>query len=136
MGLRATGLTQSEPQIESRQASRTRTLTFSRRELLARSAYLGAGVTLSGGLASIPSPERAIASAAQSYESSSTLIVATNRVPTDLDPHSAFDPGSTVALHGQFETLITLKSGTTDQFAPLIAQSWESNEDASIWTFH
>src|SRR5262245_1588173 len=72
---------------------------------------------------------------AQSDSTKSTLTVATNRTPMDLDPHSAYDLGSLVALRGQFETLIQVVPGTSDELAPMIARSWESNEDKSIWTF-
>ena len=34
------------------------------------------------------------------------------RAPSDLDPHSAYDAGSGVALQGPFEGLIRLKRGT------------------------
>ena len=65
-----------------------------------------------------------------------TLTLATNRTPSDLDPHSAYDPGSGVALQGPFEGLIRLKAGTTGEYVPLLAESWASNPDLSVWTFH
>src|SRR4051812_6641500 len=37
--------------------------------------------------------------------SSRTLTLVTNRAPSDLDPHSAFDPGSGMLLQGPFEGL-------------------------------
>jgi hypothetical protein len=40
----------------------------------------------------------------------SWLTIATNRTPTDLDPHSAYDFGSIVVHKGPFETLIEPKS--------------------------
>jgi peptide/nickel transport system substrate-binding protein len=66
----------------------------------------------------------------------STLTLVTNRVPSDLDPHSAYDAGSGVLLQGPFEGLIRLKPGTVDEYVPLLAASWETNADQSIWTFH
>jgi peptide/nickel transport system substrate-binding protein len=66
----------------------------------------------------------------------STLTVVTNRAPSDLDPHSAYDAGSGVLLQGPFEGLIRLKPGTTDDYAPLLAESWQANADQSVWTFH
>jgi peptide/nickel transport system substrate-binding protein len=106
-----------------------------RRDLLVRAAQLGAGVQLGVGITVSEPGFNAIASLDQTGALDESLTVATNRVPTDLDPHSAPDPGSIVALNGQFETLIRLKPGTTDQFDPLIAQAWESNHDKSVWTF-
>lgn len=65
-----------------------------------------------------------------------TLTLVTNRTPLDLDPHSAYDPGSGVALQGPYEGLLRLKAGTTDEYVPLLALSWEANADQSVWTFH
>jgi peptide/nickel transport system substrate-binding protein len=65
-----------------------------------------------------------------------SLVIATNRTPTDLDTHSAYDAGSRTVLNGLFETLIRVKLGTTNQYEPAIAKSWESNTDQSVWTFH
>jgi peptide/nickel transport system substrate-binding protein len=94
---------------------------------------VGAGLTGAGIGLSAPGL-RAVAS--QSSQADTTLTIATNRIPTDLDPHSAYDTGSTNALRGQFESLIEVQPGTPDQFIPLIAQSWEANADKSVWTFH
>ncbi len=63
------------------------------------------------------------------------FILATNRTPSDLDPHSAYDAGSGVVLQGLFEGLIRLKPGTTDEVVPVLAESWQANVDASVWTF-
>ena len=41
--------------------------------------------------------------------STTTLVLATNRAPSDLDPHSAYDPGSQIALQGPFEGLIQVR---------------------------
>ena len=59
----------------------------------------------------------------------------TNRAPSDLDPHSAYDAGSGVLLQGPFEGLIRAKANTTDEFVPVLAESWEANADESVWTF-
>ena len=64
-----------------------------------------------------------------------TLTLVTPRAPSDLDPHSAYDAGSGVALQGPFEGLIRLKRGTTDEYEPVLAESWEANADESRWTF-
>lgn len=68
-------------------------------------------------------------------ENSTTLVLVTNRAPSDLDPHSAYDLGSGVALQGPFEGLIRLKPGATDVYEPLLAESWSANADNSVWTF-
>jgi peptide/nickel transport system substrate-binding protein len=65
-----------------------------------------------------------------------TLVIAAAGSPSDLDPHSAFNYQSVNAILGAYEGLIGLVGSSTDQFEGLIAESWESNEDKSIWTFH
>src|SRR3990170_3383996 len=50
----------------------------------------------------------------------STFSVATNRTPSDLDPHSAYDAGSGMVLQGPFEGLIRLKPGTADEIVPVL----------------
>src|SRR5215216_4383666 len=67
---------------------------------------------------------------------SSTLVVATHRTPSDLDPHSAYDAGSRIVLKGLFETLIRVGPDSTDRYEPSLAESWEPNADRSVWTFH
>ncbi|MCC2629859.1 MAG: hypothetical protein K0S14_3509, partial [Thermomicrobiales bacterium] len=59
----------------------------------------------------------------------------TNRAPSDLDPHSAYDAGSGVLLRGPFEGLIGVRANTTDEFVPVLAESWEASADESVWTF-
>ena len=56
--------------------------------------------------------------------------------PSDLDPHSQSDVRSLVAVRGAYEGLIVLKESTTDQYEGMLAETWESNADQSVWTFH
>lgn len=65
-----------------------------------------------------------------------TLTIAVDGSPSDLDPHSGYDYRSTMAIRGPYEGLIGLKDDKTDQYVGLIAESWEPNEDKSVWTFH
>jgi peptide/nickel transport system substrate-binding protein len=78
------------------------------------------------------SPVRAIPSR---QDALGTLTLVTPRAPSDLDPHSAYDAGSGVALRGPFEGLLRLKPGTSDEFTPLLAESWETSDTQSAWTF-
>jgi peptide/nickel transport system substrate-binding protein len=68
-------------------------------------------------------------------DASKSLVLATNRTPSDLDPHSAYDPGSGIALQGPFEGLIRLQPGTIDRIVPALAASWSANAERSVWTF-
>jgi peptide/nickel transport system substrate-binding protein len=76
------------------------------------------------------------AHAARARQGATTFALATNRTPSDLDPHSAYDAGSGVVMAGPFEGLIRLKPGTTKEYLPVIAESWEATADQSVWTFH
>jgi peptide/nickel transport system substrate-binding protein len=86
-----------------------------------------------GGLSIVAARAAHPVSAEQGPPSTFTLV--TNRAPSDLDPHSAYDAGSGTLLQGPFEGLIRLRSGTLDEFVPLLAESWQSNPDKSVWTF-
>ncbi len=114
------------------------TPAFTRRRLFRGVGGLGLGAVAAsggvGGAAASASSSPARLTAWQSGNAG-TLTIATNRVPTDLDPHTAYDLGSIVAQKGPYETLITVEPGTADRFDPLIARSWTANDDMSVWTF-
>ena len=38
-------------------------------------------------------------------------------------------------LRGPYEGLIALEGSATDKYVPVLAESWEANEDRSVWTF-
>jgi peptide/nickel transport system substrate-binding protein len=96
--------------------------------------------SIASGIAVIDPPwvaaQSRVKAAAARQAALATFTVATNRTPSDLDPHSAYDAGSGVVLQGPFEGLIRLKSGTTDEIEPVLAEAWEATADASVWTFH
>lgn len=100
--------------------------TISRRRLLGGAAALGAAATL------LP----ALARSGGAQAAARTLTVALDGSPSDLDPHTANDYRSEVALRGIYENLIALKDDKTDQYDGVIAETWESNADKSVWTFH
>ena len=110
---------------------------FSRRDLLTRG--------LRGGLLAAAAPllgtsqrdrgERNTGALPASQGSPPILTLVTNRAPSDLDPHSAYDPGSGIALQGPFEGLIQLQPGTVDAYVPVLAETWTANADKSVWTF-
>jgi peptide/nickel transport system substrate-binding protein len=109
----------------------------SRRSLLRRALLTGAAVVAPAAGAGLGAPlagER-LRAAPLPQDASRTLTLVTNRTPSDLDPHSAYDAGSGVVLKGSFEGLIRLRPGTTDEIVPVLAASWTANEDASVWTF-
>ncbi len=94
-----------------------------RRQVLAGSVAMGAGVPLLG-------------AGRPALAQESTFTVAANWSPVDIDPHSGYDPGSGFVLAGIYESLIRQQPGDGVQLAPWLAESWEANDDHSSWTFH
>ncbi|MBA3449828.1 MAG: ABC transporter substrate-binding protein, partial [Chloroflexia bacterium] len=53
----------------------------------------------------------------------------------DIDPHYSYATlSSTIAL-AVYEMLLILKGDTSDEFDPMLAESWEVSDDQSIYTF-
>ena len=105
---------------------------LNRRSLLRAAAVAGvvpATATL-GGLTSVSA-----ASPLRSQADPATLTIAMNGSPSDLDPHSAYDYRSAMPLRGPYEGLIALDGSATDKYVPVLAESWEPNDDKSVWTF-
>ncbi len=109
-----------------------------------RRRLLHAGTSL--GLSHLMLPERLARAAPASSQSRSTivrrsgdpttLVIATNGSPSDLDPHSGYDYRSGLAITAAYEGLIRLKGDATDHYEGVLAESWEANADKSVWTFH
>jgi peptide/nickel transport system substrate-binding protein len=68
-------------------------------------------------------------------DSSGTLQVLITSGTEDIDPHYSYSTlSSTVAL-AVYEMLIILNGDSTDEFAPMLAESWEASDDQSTYTF-
>jgi len=65
-----------------------------------------------------------------------TLVVAVDAFNADFDPASAYLLSEALIWRGIYESLIRLKGDSASEVEPLLADSWESNDDASSWTFH
>jgi peptide/nickel transport system substrate-binding protein len=104
------------------------TSPFTRRQALKGAAGLGLAAPAARALLGS-------ASSVSAQEEGSTLTIAMNGSPSDLDPHSAYDYRSAIAVRGPYESLIALVEDKTDVYEGVIAESWESNEDKSVWTF-
>jgi peptide/nickel transport system substrate-binding protein len=92
-----------------------------------------AGVTAQ--LAGLVDPARVRAAVARQEGNGSTLILGLDGSPSDLDPHSQYDYRSTVVVRSIYEGLVGLVGSATDEFEGLVAESWEANDDQSVWTF-
>jgi peptide/nickel transport system substrate-binding protein len=108
----------------------TRVSAFSRRTVLK-----GAAAGLSLPLAGLIDPAHVRGAVARQDGNGTTLIVGLDGSPSDLDPHSQYDYRSTTVVRSIYEGLVGLKGGATDEFEGLVAESWEANEDQSVWTF-
>lgn len=54
---------------------------------------------------------------------------------TKLDPAQVTDGESLIVTQQIYDTLVTYKKENTDVM-PALAESWETSEDGTIWTFH
>jgi peptide/nickel transport system substrate-binding protein len=118
--------------------SQTPASAISRRGLLRHAVLAGiaAGAARPASAASIfQPPAPPVRSAIANQGPATSFVLVTNRAPSDLDPHSAYDAGSGVVLQGPYEGLIRPKPGATDEYAPLLAESWSANADKGTWTF-
>ena len=110
---------------------RVLTANVNRRALLQRVAALGVAAPAMGAFVTA-----APAGAARLQADSGTLTVVLNGSPSNLDPHAQYDYRSTLAVRGPYEGLIGLNGASTDEYVGLLAETWEANDDASVWTFH
>lgn len=55
--------------------------------------------------------------------------------PPNLDPAQAVDTDGLRGVNLMFEQLVDYDSDA-NKVVPLLAESWESNADATVWTFH
>ena len=53
----------------------------------------------------------------------------------DLDPHSAYDNGAAAIIWQIYDMLIQYKGSATDEYDPMLAESWEASADNSTFTF-
>ena len=128
-----------------------RLFTLARAGRLSRRRVLETGLRL--GLASpviismlevVPKPAAAApvhptalapAPAATQDVSSGALQVIITSGTEDIDPHFSYSTiSSTVAL-AVYEMLLILRGDSTDEFDPMLAESWEVSDDQSTYTF-
>ena len=95
-----------------------------------------AGIVALGGLLGSPAASLARGALVSAQAEEGTLTVASYGSPVDLDPHSAAEDRSAMAIQAAYEPLMALKGDTTDEYEGLIAERWEANDDQSVWTFY
>jgi peptide/nickel transport system substrate-binding protein len=104
---------------------------LSRRSVLKGAAAAGMAAPLAG----LIDPKSVRTAVARQEGNGSTLILGLDGSPSDLDPHSQYDYRSTTVVRAVYEGLVGLVGSATDEFEGLVAESWEANDDQSVWTF-
>jgi peptide/nickel transport system substrate-binding protein len=106
-------------------------VALTRRTLVQGAAAVGLAAPLAG----LVEPSRVRAAVARQEGNGTTLIVGLDGSPSDLDPHSQYDYRSTIVVRSLYEGLVGLVGSATDELEGLVAESWEANDDQSVWTF-
>src|SRR5918998_5951214 len=88
------------------------------------------------GISRASSPQTAPARLSAPHEGSGALTVIISSGFSDLDPHYAYDNSSSMFFLATYEMLLQLKGESTDEFAPMLAESWDVSDDQSTYTFH
>jgi peptide/nickel transport system substrate-binding protein len=114
---------------------------LTRRDLARRAAAIGLTAPVVSAVAGVAGASATPAGRRSPHvvgaqEDGTTLTIALDGTPADLDPHSANDYRSALASRGPYENLVTLKDDQVDQVEPVLAESWEENADKSVFTFH
>src|ERR671910_2901481 len=114
--------------------TRRQTLSLGLRLGLA-SPVITALLAASPGDSQASSPQTAPARQSAAQEGSGALTVIIRAGFSDLDPQYAYDNLSSMFFLATYEMLLQLKGSSTDEFAPVLAESWEISEDQSTYTF-
>ncbi|UFU03178.1 ABC transporter substrate-binding protein [Ruania suaedae] len=64
-----------------------------------------------------------------------TLTVSTSFVVNSLDPGQVYEATGALAVHAMYDTLVTFEGSDVSTPVPLLAESWEVNDDATEFTF-
>jgi peptide/nickel transport system substrate-binding protein len=113
---------------------------MTRRQLLVRATVFGFSLTAAGSLlAACGGSTSETASPAASGSGAPEPVMGgslTGIIPpsiTDMDPVTIYDQGGIILIQQVCEYLIALDN--QNGLKPSLAESWEGNDDASVWTF-
>lgn len=67
--------------------------------------------------------------------SSGTFVILLTSGTEDIDPHNTYSEIASAVALMVYEMLLILKGDSTDEFEPMLAESWEVSEDQSTYTF-
>ena len=65
-----------------------------------------------------------------------TFTIVTIGEPEVLDPAITYETAGGEINQNVYETLIFYDGEATDKFVPMLAESWETSEDGTVWTFN
>ncbi len=68
-------------------------------------------------------------------ESSGTFVILLTSGTEDIDPHFTYSEIASAVALMVYEMLLILKGDSTEEFEPMLAESWEVSEDQSTYTF-
>lgn len=115
---------------------------ISRREVMTAGLRLGLATPVIVGLmASVPAAAAAPAPSGRTSlprpqdGGGGTFTYLRDGSSPDIDPHYAYNNAPQSIILGIYEMLIQYKNDTTDQFDPMLAQSWDASADQSTFTF-
>ena len=83
-----------------------------------------------------PSATTAPSGSTRQVKNPDTMTYATIGDPELLDPSWAYDTASGTVIFNVYETLLFLKKGSTTEFVPMLATSWDISKDGMTYTFH
>jgi len=120
----------NDPQSFSKRMNISNISNFSRRSILKAAAVAGASATIASQL---PSTAGA-ANLAQ--DEGRKLVIGWWEDFVDLDPAQMRDSLATEMAYKIYSNLVRLKSGSTEELVPDLAESWEMSEDGLEYTFN
>lgn len=66
---------------------------------------------------------------------SGTFTILIGGGTSDIDPHSSYSTLGSAICFGVYEMLLKYKGASTDEYEPMLAESWEASPDNSTFTF-
>jgi peptide/nickel transport system substrate-binding protein len=113
-----------------------------RRQVIETGLKLGIATPLLTALAAMPAVVKAapaqrpapIRTNGQEIDSG-TLTVVFEGGTSDIDPHSSYTTLGSMVCLGCYEMLVQYKGSSTFEYAPMLAESWETSADLSTYTF-
>lgn len=85
---------------------------------------------------SVPATAGAVATPPALNRDPNTLVIAVDAFSGDFDPASSYLLAQGLIWRGTYDPLVRLKAGSADDIEGALAETWESNDDDSVWTFH